>query len=129
MSEELDESSEELDVSEVFYRLVQERDILVKTLAYPEHKHAFENLRLNRENTSLREQLRVAQERWISVNERLPQLTEPVFVLLRLSDEHKNVPAVAQLHHDRWITTWRENVEVTHWMPLPTPPAESTEGK
>jgi hypothetical protein len=84
---------------------------------------------LERENTSLREQLRVAQERWISVNERLPQLTEPVFVLLRLSDEHKNVPAVAQLHHDRWITTWRENVEVTHWMPLPTPPAESTDGK
>jgi hypothetical protein len=91
--------------------------------------------------TSLREQLR--KERWISVKDRLPEL--------KYRDDSK-VPggAAATLYSesimvfdgririDHFIQA--EGVEgtgtfyvgsrkpVTHWMPLPTPPAESTEG-
>jgi hypothetical protein len=88
------------------------------------------------ERDSLREQLRVAQERWISVKERLPelypddgggQISDYVAVIFGGLEGWKR----ARLTDDGWYIDFATHVitPVSHWMPLPTPPAESTEGK
>lgn len=72
------------------------------------------------------------RDRWISVEERLPEKEE--YVLIRFRNNDMSVACV----FDRWsgYTFWRAqtdegwcadcDTEPTHWMPLPEPPKEET---
>jgi hypothetical protein len=76
---------------------------------------------LERDNTSLREQLRLAQEqlKWIDVKERLPNGRRPVLV-------HGGV---AYWTGAQWMTMMdcphrKIEWEVSEWKPLPIPPTK-----
>ena len=71
---------------------------------------------LDTENKQLRaevERLREAQ-RWISVQEQLPETRDPVLTLWV-----SGMQSVKQ--HDEQHG-WNTGAQVTHWMPLPAPP-------
>jgi hypothetical protein len=57
---------------------------------------------------------------WISVNESLPESGKYVLGIYK-----RNLPMVVMYHSiERHFTMHMEHVFVTHWMPLPPPPAE-----
>lgn len=62
-------------------------------------------------------------DKWISVEDRLPEESDEYLAYCGEYD------GICVLHHEVletkswWITQWKE---VTHWMPLPEPPSEST---
>jgi hypothetical protein len=57
------------------------------------------------------------QKRWISVEDRLPEILKPV--LFVSNDEVWD----GALIPDRWVSSnGYEFFDVTHWMPLPEPP-------
>ena len=62
------------------------------------------------------------RSRWIPVKERLPDDNVPVAIVAR------GVVAAGELYRDVWYHTLpevaiRRIADVTHWMPLPEPPA------
>ena len=60
--------------------------------------------------------------KWIPVTERLPENDKTVLVWNRRnSREYFDV-----YDHGRWIIL--ESEDITHWMPLPEPPKEETDG-
>ena len=68
----------------------------------------------------------VQQMRWIPVEERLPEPTEnPVLV-----HDYSGVSVAWHSKAMGWVyKTGFACVDVTHWMPLPQPPKEGTNGK
>lgn len=64
---------------------------------------------------------------WISVDEKLPELNEMV-----LTYGFDKIMACGQMTYHKWWEAIRdgcEHVEITHWMPLPTPPVTEVEDK
>ena len=70
--------------------------------------------RLLAENAALRE-----TQRWISVTEKTPEYDMPQLVLNADGDA-----LIANYAYGEWFDTWGQDVEVTHWMPLPEVPEE-----
>lgn len=70
--------------------------------------------RLTAENAALRE-----KKRWISVTEKTPEYDMPQLALNADGDA-----LIANYAYGEWFDTWGQNVEVTHWMPLPDAPEE-----
>lgn len=68
--------------------------------------------RLTAENASLRE-----HNRWIPVTEKTPEYDMPQLVLNADGDA-----LIANYAYGEWFDTWGQDVEVTHWMPLPEAP-------
>ena len=69
---------------------------------------------LTAENASLRE-----HNRWIPVTEKTPEYDMPQLVLNADGDA-----LIANYAYGEWFDTWGQDVEVTHWMPLPEGPEE-----
>lgn len=69
---------------------------------------------LTAENASLRE-----HNRWIPVTEKTPEYDMPQLVLNADGDA-----LIANYAYGEWFDTWGQDVEVTHWMPLPEAPKE-----
>ena len=65
--------------------------------------------RLTAENAALRE-----KTRWISVTEKTPEYDMPQLALNADGDA-----LIANYAYGEWFDTWGQDVEVTHWMPLP----------
>ena len=65
--------------------------------------------RLIAENAALRE-----KHRWISVTEKTPEYDMPQLALNADGDA-----LIANYAYGEWFDTWGQDVEVTHWMPLP----------
>ena len=70
--------------------------------------------RLTAENAALRE-----KQRWISVTEKTPEYDMPQLALNADGDA-----LIANYAYGEWFDTWGQDVEVTHWMPLPDAPEE-----
>lgn len=70
--------------------------------------------RLTAENAALRE-----TQRWISVTEKTPEYDMPQLALNADGDA-----LIANYAYGEWFDTWGQDVEVTHWMPLPEVPEE-----
>ena len=70
--------------------------------------------RLNAENVALRE-----KKRWISVAEKTPEYDMPQLALNADGDA-----LIANYAYGEWFDTWGQDVEITHWMPLPETPEE-----
>ena len=68
--------------------------------------------RLTAENAALRE-----KKRWISVTEKTPEYDMPQLALNADGDA-----LIANYAYGEWFDTWGQDVEVTHWMPLPEAP-------
>lgn len=65
-----------------------------------------------------------AAQRWISVKDRLPESTP--MVLAMCSDGYE-LAYYGNYGKDQWTNTLgTENLNVTHWMLLPTPPKEES---
>ena len=73
--------------------------------------------RLTAENASLRE-----HNRWIPVTEKTPEYDMPQLALNADGDA-----LIANYAYGEWFDTWGQDVEVTHWMPLPEAPEEKHE--
>lgn len=65
--------------------------------------------RLTAENAELRE-----KKRWISVTEKTPEYDMPQLAL-----NADGEALIANYAYGEWFDTWGQDVEVTHWMPLP----------
>lgn len=70
--------------------------------------------RLTAENAALRE-----KRRWISVTEKTPEYDMPQLALNADGDA-----LIANYAYGEWFDTWGQDVDVTHWMPLPEEPEE-----
>ena len=70
--------------------------------------------RLTAENAALRE-----KKRWISVTEKTPEYDMPQLALNADGDA-----LIANYAYGEWFDTWGQDVDVTHWMPLPKAPEE-----
>jgi hypothetical protein len=68
--------------------------------------------RLTAENAALRE-----KKRWISVTEKTPEYDMPQLAL-----NADGEALIANYAYGEWFDTWGQDVEVTHWMPLPEAP-------
>lgn len=68
--------------------------------------------RLTAENAELRE-----KKRWISVTEKTPEYDMPQLAL-----NADGEALIANYAYGEWFDTWGQDVEVTHWMPLPGAP-------
>ena len=84
--------------------------------------------RLTAENAALREKRAEAEaERdalrekkwWISVTEKTPEYDMPQLAL-----NADGEALIANYAYGEWFDTWGQDVEVTHWMPLPEAPEE-----
>ena len=67
---------------------------------------------LTAENAALRE-----KKQWISVTEKTPEYDMPQLAL-----NADGEALIANYAYGEWFDTWGQNVEVTHWMPLPEAP-------
>lgn len=70
--------------------------------------------RLTAENAALRE-----KQRWISVTEKTPEYDMPQLAL-----NADGEALIANYAYGEWFDTWGQDVEVTHWMPMPEVPEE-----
>ncbi len=59
------------------------------------------------------------KQRWIPVKEKTPEYDMPQLALNADGDS-----LIANYAYDEWFDTWGQDVEVTHWMPLPEAPEE-----
>lgn len=59
------------------------------------------------------------KQRWISVTEKTPEYDMPQLALNADGDA-----LIANYVYGEWFDTWGQDVEVTHWMPLPEQPKE-----
>lgn len=77
-----------------------------------------ENAKAEAERDALRE-----KKRWISVTEKTPEYDMPQLALNADGDA-----LIANYAYGEWFDTWGQDVEITHWMPLPEAPEAPEEG-
>ena len=71
--------------------------------------------------------------KWISVFEKMPKDLQPVIAYVYWVEENENCFCFGKMYNGRWYLHDEEGsslnfgFEVSHWMPLPTPPKEETE--
>ena len=98
---------------------------IIKNLREFSAKYQYEDQKLS--ETCFRaanaiDELQSQLPKWIPVTERLPENDKTVLVWNRRnSREYFNV-----CDHGQWIILRQE--DITHWMPLPEPPKEETDG-
>lgn len=73
-----------------------------------------ENAKAEAERDALRE-----KKRWISVTEKTPEYDMPQLALNADGDA-----LIANYAYGEWFDTWGQDMEVTHWLPLPEVPGE-----
>ena len=70
--------------------------------------------------------------RWISVEERLPEIPEgelmSPYVVALVGGELPHISWTVKSNTGKQIWALPQRDEVTHWMPLPEPPKEETDG-
>lgn len=71
-----------------------------------------ENAKAEAERDALRE-----KKRWIPVTEKTPEYDMPQLAL-----NADGEALIANYAYGEWFDTWGQDVEVTHWMPLPEAP-------
>ena len=59
------------------------------------------------------------KKRWISVTEKTPE-----YDMQQLALNADGDALIANYAYGEWFDTWGQDVEVTHWMPLPDAPEE-----
>ena len=66
----------------------------------------------------------VTVQEWISVKDRLPEVGGYVVCIAKRNPFSRFMPMVARIEKNGWVNPITEQYisEVTHWMPLPTPP-------
>ena len=66
----------------------------------------------------------VTVQKWISVNDRLPEAGEYVVCIAKRNPFSRFMPMVARIEKNGWVNPITEQYisEVTHWMPIPQPP-------
>jgi len=81
-----------------------------------------QRIKLNQEIFSLIEQSN--QDRWISVEERLPEKDRSNFSELVITiDQHNNIRLLRyDFEFSAWNTKFYAGEKVSHWQPLPTAP-------
>ena len=77
--------------------------------------------RLTDKNTKAEAEMDALREkkRWISVTEKTPEYDMPQLALNADGDA-----LIANYAYGEWFDTWGQDVEVTHWLPLPEVPGE-----
>lgn len=73
-----------------------------------------ENAKAEAERDALRE-----KQRWILVSEKAPEYDMP-----QLAMTADGEVLIANYAYGEWFDTWGQDVDVTHWMPLPEAPEE-----
>ena len=66
----------------------------------------------------------VTVQKWISVNDRLPETGGYVVCIAKRNPFSMFMPMVARIKKNGWVNPITEQYisEVTHWMPIPQPP-------
>ena len=66
----------------------------------------------------------VTVQKWISVDDRLPEVGGYVVCIAKRNPFSRFIPVVARIERNGWANPITEQYisEVTHWMPLPQPP-------
>ena len=66
----------------------------------------------------------VTVQKWISVNDRLPEAGEYVVCIAKRNPFSRFMPMVARIKKNGWVNPITEQYisEVTNWMPMPQPP-------
>ena len=75
------------------------------------------------EDTGLEPNEILAGGKWISVNDRLPRIGEPVFICRPYTRDTVKVGQGCRDVGDWWKVFGTRTKHVTHWMALPEPPA------
>ena len=65
-------------------------------------------------------------DKWISVEDRLPDETDYYIVAWRLFKHKLSVRTAYFIAGDGW--EWKAGEVITHWMPLPEPPSDEKKG-
>ena len=65
---------------------------------------------------------------WISVEDKLPD-DKTIYCLVYVTNHYlkESFPTVARFNHETDEWSWVGHTKVTHWMPLPEPPASKEE--
>lgn len=89
-------------------------------------KRCSENNELSVTIHKLEEQLAAKEREWISVEDRLPELEDSIYVLTEdvivILEDGDRVITYYDYKIDDWILK-PHSKKVTYWMPLPTPPS------
>ena len=66
----------------------------------------------------------VTIQEWIPVTERLPEVGVYVVCIAKRNQFSRFMPMVARIEKNGWVNPITEQyiAEVTHWMPIPSPP-------
>ena len=66
----------------------------------------------------------VTVQKWISVDDRLPEAGGYVVCIAKRNPFSRFMPMVARIEKNGWVNPITEQYisEVTHWMPMPQPP-------
>ena len=66
----------------------------------------------------------VTVQEWVPVDDRLPEAGGYVVCIAKRNPFSRFMPMVARIEKNGWVNPITEQyiAEVTHWMPLPTPP-------
>ena len=66
----------------------------------------------------------VTVQEWISVKDRLPEVSGYVVCIAKRNPFSRFMPMVARIEKNGWVNPITEQYisEVTHWMPIPQPP-------
>ena len=69
----------------------------------------------------------VTVQEWISVKDRLPEVSGYVVCIAKRNPFSRFMPMAARIEKNGWVNPITEQYisEVTHWMPLPEPPKEA----
>ena len=114
-----------------------ERDVLDPCSGCPYEREYAEDWKcaLNNDALACIQQLEAQVPKWVSVNDILPENDTPV-ICWYLSGDGKYYHSIGTYHQYKYGGLWRVEAEddgcgygckeVTHWMPLPEPPKETT---
>ena len=66
----------------------------------------------------------VTMQEWVSVKDRLPEVSGYVVCIAKRNPFSRFMPMVARIEKNGWVNPITEQYisEVTHWMPIPHPP-------
>lgn len=112
------------DVGEILKILKILKGFTLRVIAYANDSEEFKNTIICHLE-SIEPKLSEA-EKWISVEERLPEENIEVlgYIKYEYYDETEKCCDVVRLKQGKWDNFVYDNLDVTHWMPLPNPPKE-----
>ena len=102
-------------------------------------KERMELMNLRKRVQSQREEIKqlqaaIERDRWISVEEALPDNDQDVLVMVHWNDYPEDMMVYGRRYKTRWYL-WNgelgeiiKGFDITHWRPLPEPPKEDWQG-